>query len=247
MKNKIPSLAFALSLLATPFVNADSHQHWSYSGEGAPEHWGKLSKDFSVCEKGFNQSPVDIKNIIKGELPPLALAFHAKEKSIINNGHTIQLNVKDGDTLRLDGNAFVLQQFHFHAPSENRIDGKSYPLEVHFVHSDAKGELAVVAVMFKAGEANPVIADILKNLPAKINAAEPLKKPLALSRLIPSNKSYYRFSGSLTTPPCTEGVRWLVMKDPVMLSKDQIVTFEAALGQQNNRPVQPLNGRIIVK
>lgn len=239
-------LTLAFTLLIATFAHADSHPHWSYSGEGSPEKWGKLSHDFAVCEEGFNQSPVDIKNITKGELPPLSLTFNAKDKSIINNGHTLQVDVRDGDTLTLDGSKFTLKQFHFHAPSENRIDGRVYPLEVHFVHSNAKGELAVVGVMFEQGKENPTIEQILKNLPSKKNEARPLDTPLALSDLMPGDKNYYRFSGSLTTPPCTEGVRWLVMKQPISASPKQISAFELALGLKNNRPIQPLNGRLIV-
>lgn len=246
LKRIFTASSLLMALLSLPFASAASTPHWSYSGEGAPEKWGKLSQDFAACERGHNQSPVDIHQTIKGELPPLSLTFHAKEKSIINNGHTLQLNVHDGDSLKLDGTEFKLQQFHFHAPSENRISGKTYPLEVHFVHSNAEGQLAVVAVMFEEGAENPVIADILKNVPARPNVAQPLNKPLALAALMPGDKSYYRYSGSLTTPPCTEGVRWLVIKQPVTLSTAQIEAFQHILGQHNNRPVQPLNGRLIV-
>lgn len=246
IKKKLTIASLLTVLLSPPFASAHSTHEWSYSGEGAPEKWGTLSEDFAACERGHNQSPVDIQQTIKGELPPLSLTFNAKEKSIINNGHTLQLDVHDGDNMMLDGNEFKLLQFHFHAPSENRINGKTYPLEVHFVHSNAEKQLAVVAVMFEEGAENPVIADILKNAPAQINVAQPLNKPLPLAALMPGDKSYYRYSGSLTTPPCTEGVRWLVIKQPVTLSAAQIEAFQDVLGQQNNRPIQPLNGRVIV-
>lgn len=246
MNIKISSLAFVVSLLPAPFVHAHSTPHWSYSGAGAPEKWGKLSQDFASCEKGYNQSPVDIQQVVKGELPPLSLTYQAKDKSIINNGHTLQLNVHDGDKLLVDGTEFTLLQFHFHTPSENQINGKAYPLELHFVHSDDKGNLAVVGVMFEQGKANPAIADILKMVPATVNVAEAVAKPVSLADLMPGDKSYFRFSGSLTTPPCTEGVRWLVMKQPVTLSADQIDAFKKILGDNNSRPVQPLNGRVII-
>ncbi|WP_034917402.1 carbonic anhydrase family protein [Erwinia sp. 9145] len=243
MKTKILPLALFLTISS---AMADSHPQWGYTGEGAPDNWGKLSQNFATCEKGMNQSPIDIKGAIKGELPPLSLTFHAEKKSIVNNGHTIQLTIQDGDTLMLDGTEFTLQQLHFHAPSENRIDGKTYPLEIHFVHSDSKGELAVIGVMVEEGADNPVMADVLKNLPTKLNEPEAFKEPLALAHLVPGDKSYYRFSGSLTTPPCTEGVRWLIMKESVTASKQQLHTIEKALGLHNNRPVQPLNGRIVI-
>lgn len=246
MKFKINSCALVLALLTAPFVHADAHGKWSYSGESAPDKWGTLNNAFATCEEGFNQSPIDIQKTIKGELPPLSMSFNAKDKSIINNGHTIQIDVNDGDHLVVDGTTFTLKQFHFHTPSENLIDGRTYPLEIHFVNSSDQGELTVIGVMIDEGQENPVIADILNNLPARVNQAQKLTKPLALAHLMPGDKHYYRFSGSLTTPPCTEGVRWLVMKDPVYASKAQIAAFEAALEQQNSRPVQPLNGRVVI-
>ncbi|WP_312664754.1 carbonic anhydrase family protein [Pantoea sp. CTOTU49201] len=242
MKFKM-SLA-ALLIAMAPFSYAHDI-HWSYE---SPEKWGDLGAAYQTCKTGVNQSPVNIHNVVNGQLKSLDLEYHAKQKSIVNNGHTIQIDINDGDTFKLDDETYTLRQFHFHAPSENRIEGKSFPLEVHFVHSNEHGQLAVVGVMFEAGEANPAIESILQNVPSKVNQVKALDKPLNLATLIPDNKSYYRFSGSLTTPPCSEGVRWLVMKDSVHASSAQLASFARLLGEHgNSRPVQPLNGRLIVE
>lgn len=242
MKKKLCLLALLSSMASY------THAHntaWSYE---APAEWGNLSTDFQTCKSGVNQSPIDIRQVVNGQLPPLTLSYQAKKESIVNNGHTIQINVKDGDALMLDGEAFTLRQFHFHTPSENLIEGKRYPLAAHFVHASKEGHLAVVGVMFEAGAANPALAEILRDLPAKVNHEVELQHALNLSALIPGDKHYYRFSGSLTTPPCTEGVRWLVLKQPVTASAEQLKTFADHLGEHgNSRPVQPLNGRVVVE
>jgi carbonic anhydrase len=237
--------SLAALLMATASFTYAHDIHWSYE---SPENWGDLGAAYQTCKTGVNQSPVDIRNVIHGKLKSLDLEYHAKQKSIVNNGHTIQIDIKDGDTFQLDNETYTLRQFHFHAPSENRIEGKSFPLEVHFVHSNAQGQLAVVGVMFEEGKVNPAIESILQNIPSAVNQEKKLNKPLKLATLIPDNKSYYRFSGSLTTPPCSEGVRWLVMKEPVYASAAQLASFARLLGEHgNSRPVQPLNGRLIVE
>jgi carbonic anhydrase len=149
--------------------------------------------------------------------------------------------------LALDNAAFQMKQVHFHAPSENTIHGKSFPLEAHFVHADSKGNLAVIGVMFTEGKANPALAKIWEQLPNEEGEPSTLKSRTLPSELMPENKSYYRFSGSLTTPPCSEGVRWLLMKNPLTASKEQIEAFKKAVHHDNNRPVQALNGRVIIE
>lgn len=243
---KTQHLLLPFALLGMPTAAIPAASCWGYSGESAPENWSKLDPAFAACEKGVYQSPINIRNAIKGKLPPLSLSFTAKKNALVHNGHTLQINVADGDKLRLDNQDFTLQQCHFHMPSENLIDGKSYPLEAHFVYRNDQDQLAVVGVMFVKGEANTAIAYLLRNLPRQINVAVPLTAAFSLASLLPKNKSYYRFSGSLTTPPCTEGVRWLILRQPVELSAAQINAFSAALGIRNNRPVHPLHGRMVV-
>ncbi|WP_241606037.1 carbonic anhydrase [Rosenbergiella epipactidis] len=232
------------ALLVTPSAYAIP---WSYEGNNSPENWGALGSQYQLCKEGAYQSPIDIHGTIEAKLPPLPLHFRAHATTIINNGHTLQLNVDDRDNFSLDGINFTLKQFHFHTPSENRIEGKSFPLEAHFVHSDTKGHLAVLAVMFDVGEENEALQHIIDQAPADKNQTLPLDKVIDIASLFPTSKHYYRFSGSLTTPPCTEGVRWLVMKESVSLSSQQLDRIKSLLGTTNNRPTQPLNGRMVVQ
>jgi carbonic anhydrase len=235
----------ACSLLLCPVVFAAT-PHWEYSGEAGPAHWAKLTPEFGQCA-GSNQSPVDLSGLVEAKLAPLVLHYQAGGNTVVNNGHTVQVGYAPGSTLQLDGTTFDLKQFHFHAPSENLIEGKSYPLEGHLVHVSDKGEIAVVAVMFEAGKANPALAAAWGELPAKVGEIQALKAQLSAEQLLPENRDYYRFSGSLTTPPCSEGVRWLVMKQPVEVSQAQIDAFKAVMHHPNNRPVQPLNGRVVLQ
>lgn len=235
----------ACSLLLCPVVFAAA-PHWEYNGEAGPVHWAKLTPEFGQCA-GSNQSPVDLNGLVEAKLAPLVLHYQAGGNTVVNNGHTVQVGYAPGSTLQLDGTRFELKQFHFHAPSENLIEGKSYPLEGHLVHVSDKEEIAVVAVMFEAGKANPALAAAWSALPAKVGETQALKAPLSAEQLLPESRDYYRFSGSLTTPPCSEGVRWLVMKQPVEVSQAQIDAFKAVMHHSNNRPVQPLNGRVVLQ
>ncbi|MGP3593495.1 carbonic anhydrase [Vagococcus sp. WN89Y] len=244
MKEK---LLLAVMLAASFSVGAaEKPLHWGYEGQESPEHWGKLSPDFTLCESGKNQSPVNIHDALRTHHSKLALAFRQGKQQIINNGHTIQVNVSDGNTLSTGKETFTLQQFHFHAPSENEIDGKQFPLEGHFVYQNKEGALAVLALMFQEGEANPQLAKAWQQMPAKIEQAAILTQPVDIKALLPEKFNYYRFSGSLTTPPCSEGVIWMVLKQPVSASDEQIRQFHAVLHHANNRPLQSLNGRVII-
>lgn len=227
---------------------ADAHAaHWAYEGKEGPENWGKLKPEFATCDTGRNQSPVNIDNTVDAGLKPLKVLQKFPAKDIVNNGHTVQANFKVGNILAVDNMSFQMKQVHFHAPSENTIKGKSFPLEAHFVHADAKGNLAVIGVMFKEGKANEGLEKLWKQIPNDIDKPVALKSRVLASEMIPENRDYYRFSGSLTTPPCSEGVRWLLLKTPLTASKEQIKAFEGVLKHHNNRPVQPLNGRVIVE
>jgi carbonic anhydrase len=247
---KIVSLLIGGAVAAT-FAMAQEHTiHWGYSGHGGPEHWGELSKDYQMCLIGKNQSPIDIrtKSAFETKLPAIQFDYHTSAKDVVDNGHTEQVDLEPGSFITIDGRKFELKQFHFHTPSENRIDGQSFPLEAHFVHADEHGNLAVVALMFTYGKANPVLAKVWENMPE--HAGE--KHHFTLSsedvmKLLPKNRDYYRFNGSLTTPPCTEGVRWFVIKEPVTISKEQVQKFAKIMHHNNNRPVQPLNSRMVLK
>ncbi|WP_145573267.1 carbonic anhydrase [Yersinia alsatica] len=244
MKGK---LVLAILIMASFSLQANEHHGWGYEGKEAPENWGKLSPEFHMCQDGQNQSPVDIHGALHSNLAPLVVQYITEPQNIINNGHTLQINVAKGDTIEIDGELFTLQQFHFHVPSENEINGQQFPLEAHLVHMNDQGELLVVAVMFNVGAANPELNKAWGQIPEKLNQQVALKEALNLNALLPTDKHYYRFSGSLTTPPCSEGVRWLVMKNPLTVSAEQITQFKSAIHHDaNNRPIQQYHGRVIV-
>ncbi len=240
------SLLFALAL-GSSAVCAQESAHWGYKGDVAPAKWAQLSPEFAVCGTGKNQSPIDIQGSIKAKLPKVPFSYQSGGNEIVNNGHTIQINYVQGSQITVDGDAFTLKQFHFHAPSENLIDGHSYPLEVHLVHLDAKSNITVVGMMFKEGKANLLLDKLWAQMPVKVGDKQTLSKSVNVSDLLPKDRSYYRFSGSLTTPPCSEGVRWLMLKKPMTASKAQIEQFAKLMGHPNNRPVQPLGARFVVE
>jgi carbonic anhydrase len=243
---KVFALAFAL--VTTAAVAADHPHHWTYAGKEGPEHWGEMD-GFGLCSSGKNQSPVDVRDAVTAKLAPLAFRYASTATEALNNGHTVQVAYAPGSELRVDSHGFELKQFHFHAPSENLLNGKQFPLEAHFVHADASGNLAVVGVFFEEGVANAGLDKLGKNLPLHAGDKHNLKVKLAAAELMPESREYYRFSGSLTTPPCSEGVNWLVLKQPITASKQQIAQLGVAMamGHSNARPVQPINARVIVQ
>lgn len=220
--------------------------HWSYSGETGPEAWAKLAPEFAACA-GLNQSPIDLHGFIEAELEPLRLDWKPGGVEILNSGHTAQVGYGAGSTLTVDGIAFELKQFHFHTPSENRVEGKSFPMEAHFVHADAEGHLAVLALLFDEGIENPALASLAARLPKEAGEKQALPEAFDARALLPAGRDYYRFSGSLTTPPCTEGVRWLVLKQAVPASREQFEKVGHAMHAPNARPVQPVNARPVLK
>jgi carbonic anhydrase len=233
-------------LIASSAAYADHPIHWTYSGEEGPDNWAKLAPEFSACS-GKNQSPINLMGFIEADLKPIVFAYQAGGKEILNNGHTVQVNYAEGSSITVDGIQFGLKQFHFHAPSENEINGKLYPMEAHLVHGDKDGNLAVIAVMFVEGDENKTLVAAWSQIPEHPGDKQALSSPVVAEGLLPANRDYYRFNGSLTTPPCTEGVRWLVMKELVPLSKQQIETFAHVMHHPNNRPVQPVNARPVLQ
>ena len=226
---------------------AGEKTHWGYSGHGGPEHWGELDPSFSLCSAGKNQSPINLTGFIKGKLKPISFNYATGGNEILNNGHTIQVNYMPGSSIIVDDRSFELKQFHFHTPSENTIEGQSYPLEAHFVHADKNGNLAVLAVWYKEGRQNQELKKAWDHMPLHAGKKYALPTSLDALAMLPDQHGYYRFNGSLTTPPCSEGVRWLVMKYYDTVSKEQIEKFTKAMHGPTNRPVQPINARIIVK
>lgn len=221
---------------------------WKYKGKNGPEFWGELSPDYANCKAGRNQSPIDIaKTTITAANKSLKTFQRFPAKDIRHNGHTIQASFKPGNMMAVDGVMYQMKEVQFHAPSEHMIDGKAYPLEAHFLHADPKDNLAVLAVMFEEGAESKSLAKLWKQMPKRKSSPKKLKTKVLASDLIPMKKQFYRFSGSLTTPPCSEGVIWVVMKVPMTASKSQIDAFKKIIGHGNNRPIQPLNGRIVIE
>lgn len=241
-------IALAVTVTATGAFAASNHDtHWGYTGHGAPEQWGSLAAEFGTCSAGKSQSPVDIVATVDGQLPALSPNYRPSEVTVVNNGHTIQVDYADSaNTLSVGGKEYTLKQFHFHVPSENKIKGKQFPMEAHFVHADAEGNLAVVGVLYENGRENAKLAPIWKVMPKKEGSVK-LRQTFNAADLLPGNLDYYRFSGSLTTPPCSEGVAWMVLKNYDHISAKQAARFQAVIGSHNNRPVQPLNARIVVE
>ena len=229
--------------------------HWTYSGAGGPDEWGKLATDFKTCSVGHHQSPIDLPaaapvaaGALRAEFPAAALTISptAHLGSAVHNGHTIQVEFPHGDTLRIGGVPFELAQFHFHAPSEHTVAGQHFPAEIHFVHKSAAGKLAVIGVLVKEGAANPAFASFDSALPKSSGAKALLDKvALDVAGLLPKTRTIDRYDGSLTTPPCSEQVSWFVMTTAIELSKEQIATLTTAL-PENARPVQPPNGRALI-
>ena len=185
--------------------------------------------------------------MIESELSPITINYQPGGKEIINNGHTIQVNYIPGSTITVNEHQFKLIQFHFHSPSENMIEDQSYPMEAHFVHSDKEGNLAVIALMFKTGDTNSELDKAWEAMPENPGDKNILSKIVDANIFLPNDRDYYRFNGSLTTPPCSEGVWWVVMKNIVTASKEQIDKFSHTMHHPNNRPVQRKNARMILK
>jgi len=236
------------SLIATAtlfcVLRAQADQHWSYEGHGGPAEWGEIDQAFATCSLGKLQSPIDIRGAKAADLPDIKFAYKPSALKLIDNGHTIQVNYAPGSSLDVGGTRYELVQFHFHRPSEEKIDGKSHPMVAHLVHKDADGKLAVVAVLLDRGGANATIDTIWRNLPKEKGRETSVDATVDAATLLPIEHGYYAFQGSLTTPPCSEEVRWLVLKTPVKITSGEIAAF-SRLYPMNARPTQPLNGRLI--
>ncbi len=200
--------------------------HWTYSGAEGPEYWGDLSEDYASCGSGEYQSPVDFpKELAPAELDHLAFDYAKTAGVVLNNGHTIAVVVDDASELLVNGEAHALLQFHFHAHSEHQVDGKHYPLEMHLVHASKGGRLAVVGFFFELGAENEVLAQVFGNMADSSDDPLLLETDLDLMALLPEQHLGWNYKGSLTTPPCTEGVNWNVHSTPLTLSTAQLEAF----------------------
>lgn len=219
---------------------------WGYSGNIGPENWGKLTKLYSMCSKGKNQSPVNLTKTHETYLDPIEFDYQPLGLDIINDGHTIKVTYEEGSTITVDRKQYQLKQVHFHTPSEHQIDDEHLPMEAHLVHTDKMGNLAVLGVFFEIGEKNGLIEDIWSQIPTTMEPQMLSSNPNA-KLLIPEDSDYYSLNGSLTTPPCTEGVSWYVFKQPLQVSQEQVDKLLEVLKAPNNRPVQPTNARTILE
>ncbi len=220
--------------------------HWSYEGETGPAKWGDLDSASRVCAIGSQQSPIDIGATVRAQLPPLKTNWARHVDTVVNNGHTIQFNIAEGSAMTLDKAAYKLVQFHFHRPSEHRIGGKSFAMETHFVHRAESGALAVVGVLMTTGRPNAVFSRIVSTMPLSEGSAVKADAGIDPNALLPARRGYYRYAGSLTTPPCAETVEWLLLETPIQVAAADVASF-ARLYPMNARPVQKDNRRYVLQ
>jgi carbonic anhydrase len=245
----LPAIIGGTLLLAAAGASQEHHpEHtWDYGEAHGPSNWGDLKPEFAPCKNGHRQSPIDIRNPQKADLPPIQFDYKPSPLRIIDNGHTVMINYAPGSFMSVGGKRYALKQFHFHRPSEEKINGKAYEMVVHLVHADSEGKLAVVAVLLQEGEDNPLVDRLWRNLPKEKEKEEVLNSvQIDVAALLPADHGYYSFSGSLTTPPCSENVSWFVLKHPVAVSAAEIEQF-SKLYQHNGRPTQPLYDRVVLE
>ena len=223
---------------------ANMHVHWSYEGEGAPSNWSKLDAKNAACATGKRQSPIDIREGIKVDLEGIKFDYKPTQFRIIDNGHTVQVTVGDGLSMTVMGRRYDLLQFHFHRPSEERVNGRLYDMVIHLVHKNDEGGLGVIAVLLEKGMENPVMQTLWNHMPLERDMEVNPEVAIDLNKLLPENRAYWTYMGSLTTPPCTENVLWMVFKQPTQISAEQVAIF-SRLYRNNARPVQPSNGRLV--
>lgn len=262
-------IMLALTLPACLHAGETGYSPWGYDGPRGPLHWGSLGPEFSLCDKGMAQSPIDLLRAHKTTLDDIQFSYRDAPFHVVNNGHTLQeveplsetvksrypkhgqtvLHFDKDSTIVFDEDLYLLEQFHFHVPSEHTIDQKHYPMELHLVHHNDRHEVAVVAVFMEEGKHNPFFETFLEHAPAKVGEImDDHNHTVNPMHLLPERRSYYRYSGSFTTPPCSEGVIWAVMQDPIEVSAEQIQKFRALVGGHDNaRPPQPLHKRFVLE
>jgi len=240
-------LLVACSLICgtSPAQGPPPEHTWDYGEEQGPSHWGDLKPEFAECKNGHRQSPIDIRNPQKADLPPIQFDYKPSPLHIIDNGHTIMINYVPGSSISVGGKTYALKQFHFHRPGEEKINGRGFEMVAHLVHQDQDANLAVVAVLLQRGDDNPLVHELWNDLPKEKGKEDVLNGvEIELAKLLPDDRGYYTFSGSLTTPPCSENVTWFVLKHPVTVSTTEIEQF-SKLYRDDARPTQPLYGRVV--
>lgn len=266
-RNKLWIIALSLLAIAPCSIainDAAVKTEWGYRGVLGPKHWGSLNPEFKLCSEGQRQSPINVTAPFKAEASPLEMDYQPAQMEIVEDGvtrveigetpllikegHGLQLNFsqeRESETIKIDGDVYRLIQLHLHTPSENQLNNKNFPLEVHLVHQGSRGKLAVIGVLVEPGKANPLLQKMLDHFPKEKGAIHVLRREKTNPMdLIPQSQEYFGFDGSLTTPPCTENVRWLVMKHPITASTAQIRALQART-KPNARPIQARNAREI--
>jgi carbonic anhydrase len=241
-------MLWILAFLAAGLAQEHQPGHaWGYSGVQGPDHWGDLNPEFVACKTGHRQSPIDIRDTRKADLPPIRFDYKSSPLHIIDNGHTIMINYGPGSYISVGGKTYQLKQFHFHRPSEEKVRGESYDMAAHLVHTDEEGNLAVVAILLQNGTENPLIQKLWDHLPKEKEKEELLDSvEIDADRLLPTDRGYYTVQGSLTTPPCSENVAWFVLKHPVTASAAEIEQF-GKLYPNNARPTQAQYDRVVLE
>ena len=242
----IALLLLAACRSAAEETGGGSDIHWSYEGEEGPAHWGELDPGFAACGVGDHQSPIDVTTTDERDVANIEFHYQQSDVLIVNNGHTVQVDYEGGSYIELDGNRFDVLQFHYHAPSEHAVNGELFAAELHIVHANADDRLAVVGILLAEGEENAAYTSFIDNLPAEETEGVETGDRINALELLPDVQTTYRYSGSLTTPPCSEGVLWLLMTTPVELSGQQIAAMETVF-EGNNRPVQPIFERTVTE
>lgn len=228
-----------------PAIAPASGPDWSYSGENGPANWGKLRPAYARCANGKRQSPIDIVATQKQALPAIRFDYHPASLHIVNDGHTVRVRFANGSRIVLGKESYLLQQMHFHIPGGDKIGGQEFEMGMHLVHKSSAGHLMVVVVLFRTGAPNPALAALLPTMPAHQSGEQSIPAVMAdAMQFLPAARGYVAYDGSLTAPPCTEGISWLVLKQPLELSADQLAQLSSFF-PRNARPVQPLNGRVL--
>lgn len=224
---------------------AVEHLHWGYTGEAGPEQWAELDPAYEICGIGEEQSPIDLTDERPQDLANLEVNYQPSTINIFNNGHTIQVNYNEGSFMEVNGVQYNLLQFHFHVPSEHTVDGQHFPAELHLVHADAQGNLAVVGILLDEGAESAALGPVWANLPAEEGEVQTVEGNVNAAEFLPADQATYRYPGSLTTPPCSEGVSWFVMMTPAEVSTQQLDELRALING-SNRPVQELESRELI-
>lgn len=219
--------------------------HWTYEGEEGPEYWGELDPNYATCSGGTEQSPIDVVGAEGSDLADIDFTYGSVSPlHIVNNGHTIQVNVPEGNSIVLDGTTYDLLQFHFHTPSEHAIDGQTEAMELHLVHKAEDGTLAVVGVLLREGAEHAGLKPVFEAMPVMAGPEQEVTGTVDLAALLPETRTTFRYMGSLTTPPCSEGVHWNLFNEPAEVSAAQVEAFRKIF-ELDARPVQPLNDRTV--